>query len=91
MRLSHNLFRSERFDEATLQIYFGGDGKGDTPVTIPNTEVKPFSADGTARVAVWESRTPPKYSYKKAPDGCSKTTGAFFRLNLTLNQKALRA
>ena len=47
-------------------MYSGGDGKGDTPVTIPNTEVKPFSADGTAREAVWESRTPPEYfSYKK--------------------------
>ena len=30
-----------------------------TPVLIPNTEVKPFSADGTARVTVWESRTRP--------------------------------
>ena len=32
---------------------------GATPVPIPNTEVKPFSADGTARAAVWESRTRP--------------------------------
>ena len=39
---------------------FGGNGEGDTPVPIPNTEVKPFCADGTAREAVWESRTPPK-------------------------------
>jgi hypothetical protein len=27
----------------------------------PNTEVKPFSADGIAWAAVWESRTPPKF------------------------------
>ena len=30
-----------------------------TPVPIPNTEVKPFIADGTAWVAVWESRMLP--------------------------------
>ena len=29
------------------------------PVPIPNTVVKPFSADGTARVTVWESRSTP--------------------------------
>ena len=39
---------------------FGGDGEEVTPVPIPNTEVKLFSADGTARAAGWESRTPPK-------------------------------
>ncbi len=32
-------------------------GEGDTPVPIPNTEVKPLSADGTARETEWESRT----------------------------------
>ncbi len=39
--------------------FSGGNGEEDTPVPIPNTEVKLFSADGTARVTVWESRTPP--------------------------------
>jgi hypothetical protein len=29
---------------------FGGHGEGDPPVPIPNTEVKPFSADGTASI-----------------------------------------
>ena len=38
---------------------FGGFGEGETPGPIPNPEVKPFSADGTARETVWESRTPP--------------------------------
>jgi hypothetical protein len=33
----------------------------DTPVPIPNTAVKPSSADGTARVAWWESRTLPGF------------------------------
>ena len=37
----------------------GDDCEGETPVPIPNTEVKPFSADGTAWEAVWESRTLP--------------------------------
>ena len=32
---------------------------GETPGPIPNPEVKPFSADGTARGTAWESRTPP--------------------------------
>ena len=33
------------------------DRAGDIPVPIPNTEVKPCIADGTARFAAWESRT----------------------------------
>ena len=37
----------------------GGDSEEVTPVPIPNTEVKLFSADGTARGTAWESRTPP--------------------------------
>ncbi len=36
------------------------------PVPIPNTEVKLFSADGTARATVWESRSSP-YFLLKAP------------------------
>jgi hypothetical protein len=38
---------------------FGGYGGGETPGPIPNPEVKPSSADGTALETVWESRTPP--------------------------------
>jgi hypothetical protein len=37
----------------------GGDSEGDTPVPIPNTEVKPFSADGTWGETPWESRSLP--------------------------------
>ena len=37
----------------------GGFGAGDTPVPIPNTEVKTCCADGTAWATAWESRTPP--------------------------------
>ena len=39
---------------------FGDDGERVTPVPIPNTEVKPFCADGTWREASWESRTSPE-------------------------------
>ena len=38
----------------------GDHGEGETPVPIPDTEVKPFSAYGTAWVTVWESRTSPR-------------------------------
>ena len=37
----------------------GGNGEGDPPVPIPNTEVKPFSADGTWLDTARESRTSP--------------------------------
>ena len=32
---------------------------GDTPVLIPNTMVKTYTADGTALETMWESRWPP--------------------------------
>ena len=37
----------------------GDDGERVTPVPIPNTEVKSFSADGTWGATPWESRTSP--------------------------------
>jgi hypothetical protein len=42
----------------------GDHGEGEIPVPIPNTEVKPFSADGTAWATVWESRTLPRLNEK---------------------------
>ena len=48
-----------------------------TPVPIPNTEVKLFSADGTARAAVWESRTPPNLSREA---GAFSSGFSFFNL-----------
>jgi hypothetical protein len=42
--------------------FYGGHSKEDPPVPIPNTEVKLFSADGTARATVWESRSPPFFA-----------------------------
>ncbi len=46
--------------KAKIENFFGGYGEEATPVSIPNTEVKLFSADGTTREAEWESRTSPK-------------------------------
>ena len=39
--------------------YSGGNGERDPPVPIPNTEVKPFSADGTWLETARESRSLP--------------------------------
>ena len=54
---------SDRSDKRVYRI-LGGNAEGVTPVPIPNTEVKPLRADGTARAAVWESRSPPGTLYK---------------------------
>jgi tetratricopeptide repeat protein len=45
---------------------FGGYSEGETPGPIPNPAVKPFSADGTALVTGWESRSPPRL-FQKGP------------------------
>src|SRR4051812_15394482 len=50
-------------------IAFGGHSEGETPGPIPNPEAKPFSADGTAWVTAWESRTPPAYFLDEGPPG----------------------
>ena len=42
-----------------LSKFSGGSVERVTPVPIPNTEVKPLGADGTALEAAWESRKPP--------------------------------
>ena len=42
----------------------GGNSGGEPPVPIPNTEVKPSSADGTAGAAPWESRSSPGFNRK---------------------------
>ena len=39
----------------------GGYSGGETPVPIPNTEVKTASADGTWGGTPWESRSPPEF------------------------------
>ena len=49
------------------KAFSGGYSEEDTPVPIPNTEVKLLSADGTARETAWESRTPPDF-FKRPPE-----------------------
>ena len=49
-----------------MSIIFGDHSDRVTPVPIPNTEVKPVSADGTWGEAPWESRTSPDF-LKKPP------------------------
>ena len=45
----------------------GNHNQEETPVPIPNTEVKFLSADGTAQVTEWESRSLPGFFlYKDA-------------------------
>ena len=50
-------------DVRGLKLFFHGFpvviGEGETPVPIPNTAVKPSTADGTAGVTPWESRSLP--------------------------------
>ena len=60
-------------------LYVSGDyGKEVTPVPIPNTEVKLFSADGTAWESVWESRTLPELFIKPL----DSSRGFFFNHNV---------
>src|SRR5215211_4944383 len=47
----------------------GGHSGGETPLPIPNRAVKPASADGTRRVTSRESRTPPVFFLRRAPQG----------------------
>src|SRR5262245_22401552 len=44
----------------------GGHRSRVTPVPIPNTEVKPATADGTACVGAWESRSLPGIVHRHA-------------------------
>src|SRR5437763_13907085 len=46
---------------------FGGHTGRETPLPIPNREVKPARADGTRRATSRESRSPPIYLAKPAP------------------------
>ncbi len=59
--------------DKTKITHSGGDNEGVTPVPIPNTEVKPFSADGTWLETARESRS--------LPDSISlrcRSSGAYF-------------
>src|SRR5438874_4857864 len=55
-----------------LYTVSGGYGEGETPLPIPNREVKPLSADGTWPARARESRTPPVLSRCVGPSACSR-------------------
>ena len=57
-RISENAVRLSRRGIKKITLS-GGDNEGVTPVPIPNTEVKPFSADGTWLETARESRSLP--------------------------------
>ena len=59
--LNSYLFSSDvsDFEKHSCKITFGGDSGGVPHVPIPNTTVKPSSADGTWTAGSWESRTSP--------------------------------
>src|SRR5262245_35052049 len=54
-----------RCEGSQIPKFPGGHRGRVTPVPIPNTEVKPATADGTACVGVWESRSLPGVLNKK--------------------------
>ena len=56
-----------RFSGYAKPYKISGDyGERDPPVPMPNTEVKPFSADGTWLETTWESRTLPDSMKKES-------------------------
>ena len=58
-----NLFRNlyDAGASSAQVLNFGGYSLGVTPLPIPNREVKPQHADGTACAGVWESRSLPRF------------------------------
>ena len=68
-----------RFSGYAKPYKISGDyGERDPPVPIPNTEVKPFSADGTWLETTWESRTLPDSMKRK---DLPVRVGLFFSYN----------
>ena len=57
----------------------GGNCGGETPVPIPNTEVKTASADGTWGGTPWESRSSPGFLETPPPRERSQRRGRFSR------------
>ena len=79
-------FHTGTYAVTNTHEFLGDHGEGVPPVPIPNTEVKPFSADGTAWATVWESRTLPrlKFAFAKAGDEKPILEMGFFVLNSNL-------
>ena len=73
LRQTSNVAREIRIANLALRVQgtndpkvSGGDLEEATPDPFPNSEVKLLGADGTAREAVWESRTLPGFFPDKA-------------------------
>ena len=67
--------------EGPRNKYAGGHRIRVTPVPIPNTEVKPDTADGTAWETVWESRSLPAVIHdSRRPDAKTRRAFCFVRL-----------
>ena len=83
LRLQRDGAETKKTRDCTNPSQFSGDnGERDPPVPIPNTEVKPFSADGTWLETTWESRTLPDSMKRK---DLPERVGLFF----SYNRKAL--
>ena len=67
----------------------GNDCKRETPVSIPNTEVKPLNADGTWVVTPWESRKLPGYYEILVELTMVSSTGYIFLGSSTVEQPAV--
>ena len=74
MRLDHFFLVISSSCKTTLKTNYslgcdlsvpGDYGGGATPLPIPNRVVKPSSADGTAPVAGWKSKSSPGLLFKK--------------------------
>ena len=74
---------AQRAKEGTPDSKFaGGHRIRVTPVPIPNTEVKPDTADGTAWETVWESRSLPAVILEVGPAHVRSCAGFFVSTSL---------
>ncbi len=60
---------------------------GVTPVPIPNTMVKTWTADGTALETVWESRWPPNLKEKDEDGNAVEVKNKYRQRGTTIPQR----
>ena len=60
---------------------------GETPVPIPNTMVKPQTAEGTALETVWESRWPPNLKEKDRGRSAAEVKNKYRQGGTTIPQR----
>ena len=75
MLLSASRARLTTLPQIGAFSFLGAHTVGDTPDPIPNSEVKPSCADGTAGVTLWESRSLPDL---RAPGSARSPGPSFF-------------